>query len=69
MNPLIRDDLFPTSFYLLPILFRHEVKGSFLLHKWVYWIMDLIYLYRQIFRPNKESHTLYLSLHSDRINS
>jgi hypothetical protein len=26
------------------ILFGHEVKGSFLLHKWVDWIMYLIYI-------------------------
>lgn len=36
------------------ILFGHEVKGSFLLHKWVYWIVYLIYLYRQIDRLIKK---------------
>lgn len=29
MNPLIRNDLFPTFFFTTFILFGHEVKGSF----------------------------------------
>lgn len=36
------------------ILFGHEGKGSFLLQKWVYWIVYLIYFYKQIYRPIKK---------------